>query len=112
MKKIIFTIMGIFALTLGACAPQPGTAPEDGSQAEAGNASLRVLAANSFLADIAQNVALFFLAGKDLGPEHQHPVKGKGQARAGPGPGQGATQAGQEQTERGQRQSEGPGSGH
>lgn len=57
MKKIIFTIMGIFALTLGACAHQPATAPEDGSQAEAESASLRVLAANSFLADIAQNVA-------------------------------------------------------
>ncbi|MCG2787894.1 MAG: metal ABC transporter substrate-binding protein [Anaerolineae bacterium] len=57
MKKIIFTIMGIFALTLGACAPQPAAAPEAESQAKAESASLRVLAANSFLADIAQNVA-------------------------------------------------------
>jgi ABC-type Zn uptake system ZnuABC Zn-binding protein ZnuA len=57
MKKIIFTIMAIFVLTLGACAPQPAAAPETGSQAEAESASLRVLAANSFLADIAQNVA-------------------------------------------------------
>jgi len=57
MKKIIFAIMGIFALILGACAPQPATAPENGSQAEAESASLRVLVANSFLADIAQNVA-------------------------------------------------------
>jgi ABC-type Zn uptake system ZnuABC Zn-binding protein ZnuA len=57
MKKIIFTIMGIFALILGACAPQPATAPENGIQAEAESASLRVLVANSFLADIAQNVA-------------------------------------------------------
>ena len=52
MKKIIFTIMGIFALTLGACAPQPAAAPEAESQAKAESASLRVLAANSFLADI------------------------------------------------------------
>ena len=56
MKKIIFTIMAIFVLTLGACAPQPVTTPESGSQVEADGASLRVLAANSFLADIAQNV--------------------------------------------------------
>lgn len=57
MKKIIITIMVVLVLTLGACAPQPAAPPENGSQAEAGSASLRVLAANSFLADIAQNVA-------------------------------------------------------
>ncbi len=57
MKKIIITIMSVLVLALGACAPQPAAAPENGSQAEAGSASLRVLAANSFLADIAQNVA-------------------------------------------------------
>lgn len=57
MKKIIITIMAILVLTLGACAPQPAAAPENEGQAEAGSASLRVLAANSFLADIAQNVA-------------------------------------------------------
>jgi manganese/iron transport system substrate-binding protein len=57
MKKIIFTIMAVFALTLGACAPQPVAVPETESPAEAESASLRVLAANSFLADIAQNVA-------------------------------------------------------
>ena len=54
MKKVIITIMAILVLTLGACAPQPAAGSENGNQA---GASLRVLAANSFLADIAQNVA-------------------------------------------------------
>lgn len=57
MKGIIISIVAIFALTLSACVTQPVAAPENGSQAEAESASLRVLAANSFLADIAQNVA-------------------------------------------------------
>lgn len=57
MKKIIFTIMAVFVLTLGACASQSQPGSGSGSQAEVENAQIKVLAANSFLADIAQNVA-------------------------------------------------------
>jgi zinc transport system substrate-binding protein len=53
MKKIIVTIMMIGMLTLAACGPQP--APANGTQAS--SLDIKVLAANSFLADIAQNVA-------------------------------------------------------
>jgi manganese/iron transport system substrate-binding protein len=53
MKKIIVTIMMVGMLTLAACGPQP--APANGTQA--GSPDIKVLAANSFLADIAQNVA-------------------------------------------------------
>jgi ABC-type Zn uptake system ZnuABC Zn-binding protein ZnuA len=56
MKKIIITITTFFTLmtlALAACAPQPESSPSNVNQAE----GLRVLAANSFLADIAQNVA-------------------------------------------------------
>lgn len=57
MKKIIVTVIVGMALALGACAPQPAPVSNSGSQAGAGSAPVRVLAANSFLADIAQNVA-------------------------------------------------------
>jgi ABC-type Zn uptake system ZnuABC Zn-binding protein ZnuA len=53
MKKIIITVLLGFSLLLGACASQPATSSPDSAQAGA----LRVLAANSVLADIAQNVA-------------------------------------------------------
>jgi len=59
MKKIIVTIMMIGILALAACGPQPvpAPAPADEKQPETKAVSIKVLAANSFLADIAQNVA-------------------------------------------------------
>lgn len=57
MKQIIITIISIGMLALGACAPQEAPVSESGDQAEVESAPLKVLAANSFLADIAQNVA-------------------------------------------------------
>lgn len=57
MKKIIITVILIGTLALGACAPQPAAVSNSGSQAEAGNAPIRILTANSILADITQNVA-------------------------------------------------------
>ncbi|MFO7584267.1 MAG: metal ABC transporter substrate-binding protein [Anaerolineales bacterium] len=62
MKKIIVTIMLVGMLALAACgapsaAPSPVPTPASETQPQAESVSLRVLAANSFLADIAQNVA-------------------------------------------------------
>jgi manganese/iron transport system substrate-binding protein len=62
MKKIIVTIMLIGILALAACgaptpAPTPAPAPVEQTQPEIESVSIKVLAANSFLADIAQNIA-------------------------------------------------------
>lgn len=68
MKRIIITIMLTGMLALTACGPQPAPASAGEAQAPAENATLKVLAANSFLADIAQNVAGEHLSIESLVP--------------------------------------------